>query len=390
MRRCAVAIGLAPVVLCAGAMPGSAAAHQDGAGEMQLAWQLSAPSATKEERNLLRREYRLSQASTDFWLDFDRLNGRIHESASSVGAMSSMIEGAPISAAPLHSLLAGLDAPAAVPEPAAARPDAVLAPPLPQAGMAWALLAAALLVPGFFLLRLLGAKSRRLRIEPAQAPPAEPVGLPEMTSPTEIAVTPPRQDGGEAAGLTRHTAPLPAEAPDGPADPVREELDHAMDLAEVMLSHGRTTGALQALKDYLQDHPDVSVRPWLGLLELYRQTGLREGFEDAAVTMHRHFNVKLPGWDEGIAGEPLRSFFDDDEHDAEILGLEQLPHILARIQATWPSESCLEYLRHLLADNRDGGRTGFPVSVVAEMLILEDILNDRLACQAQLPKEKQR
>ena len=158
-------------------------------------------------------------------------------------------------------------------------------------------------------------------------------------------------------------------------------MDHALDLAEVMLSYGRTTGAMQALKDYLHDHPTVSVRPWLKLLDLHRQTGMHEDFERTAETVHRYFNVQVPGWDDGVSGVPLRSFFDEEE-GIEILGLEQLAHLLAKIQATWPEASCLEYLRHLLVDNRGGGRMGFPVSVVAEILLLEDILNDRLAGQA--------
>jgi hypothetical protein len=46
---------------------------------MQLAWQLSAPVASEDERDLLRREYRLIQGASEFWVGFDNLNARITE-----------------------------------------------------------------------------------------------------------------------------------------------------------------------------------------------------------------------------------------------------------------------------------------------------------------------
>lgn len=355
---------------------------------MQLAWQLSTPAASEDERDLLRREYHLTQGASEFWVGFDKLNARIHGTADMVLSLRVLIDGAPAPRPQL--LLAGLETAPAEPAPiAAALPAAsipVARPAREEGGMAWPLVAAVL--GGLTLLlfrmrRTLGqphpAAVTRSPASP-DVPPQKPASLPAVEAPPAPEAL---QQADEAAdGLKRQTVPAPEAAPPPSVDPVREEMDHALDLAEVMLSYGRTTGATQALKDYLHDHPTVSVRPWLKLLDLHRQTGMREDFERAAETVHRHFNVKVPGWDEGISGVPLRSFFDDEEH-TEILGLEQLPHILEKIQATWPDASCLEYLRHLLVDNRGGGRMGFPVSVVAEILLLEDILNDRLAGQAR-------
>ncbi len=345
---------------------------------MQLTWQLSAPTASDDERDLLRREYRLTQAASDFWLGYDSLNARIHGTANLLRNLRDIVDGViPPVTRPLPLLLgpgtASIEsAPVAAALPLA--PETPLKPAVEEGGMAWALAVAVLGGLTFLLVRRRAAvparsvpsKRARHRVETAAVKPAVP-SAPEAS-----------QQADEAAdGLKRHTVPAPPPS----ADPIREEMDHAIDLAEVMLSYGRTTGAMQALKDYLHDHPTVSVRPWLKLLDLHRQTGMREDFERAAETVHRHFNVQVPGWDEGVSGVPLRSFFDEEE-GIEILGLEQLPHILAKIQATWPDASCLEYLRHLLVDNRGGGRLGFPVSVVAEILLLEDILNDRLAGQA--------
>jgi hypothetical protein len=352
---------------------------------MQLTWQLSAPTASDDERDLLRREYRLTQAASDFWLGYDSLNARIHGAANLLRNLREIVDGVTPPVTRSLPLLVGPGPASVEPTPIAAAlplaPETPAKPVVEEGGMEWTLGVAVLGGLTLLLIRRRAAvparsvPSRRARpeVETAVAKPAVP---PVPEAPPQAA-----DDAGGADGLKRHTVPASEAAPPPAVDSVREEVDHALDLAEVMLSYGRTTGAIQALKDYLYDHPETSVRPWLKLLDLHRQTGMREDFERAAETVHRHFNVKVPDWDEGVSGVPLRSFFDDEEH-TEILGLEQLPHILAKIQATWPDASCLEYLRHLLVDNRGGGRMGFPVSVVAEILLLEDILNDRLAGQA--------
>jgi hypothetical protein len=345
---------------------------------MQLTSQLSAANANETERDLLRGEYRLSQKSIDFWLGFDGLNARIHGAAENVRALRGLIEGTPPPAPP--SLLAGLLVP--MPEPvrpgsapaANSLPDAamtqktvsVTAEPTADGAAWW--VAGALGMLALVFLRLRGARYRPAAKMPAPATASLPAHAPSRAQPPAAA----------AEVVKQEAPPSSVSPPSPPIDLQRAELDHALDLAEVMLSYGRTGGAMQTLKDHLDNYPTASVRPWLKLLELFRQTGMREDFERAAATVHGHFNVRVPGWDEGVAGEPLRSFFDDEER-TELLCLEQIPHILAKVQATWPGPACLDYLRHLLADNRDGERLGFPVSVVAEILLLEDILIDRMA-----------
>ena len=379
------------MVLLLAAPHAMAAASQDAESALQLAVQMSVPGASEEERELLRREYRLTQAASEFWVRFDGLNARIHGMADIVRSLRGLIEGAPAATPPV-ALLVNLDvAPVAPAAPAVLpMPTQLSAPKVAalQSFMTWAAVAAAVL--GLLTLVLLRWRNAKAAVPSASEThdgrtadtalrmPAL-IPLHEMPSAPERLL--PATD--DAGGLKRQTVPTP-EATPLHVDPVREEMDHALDLAEVMLSYGRTTGAMQALKDYLHEHPMVSVRPWLKLLELHRQMGMREEFELAAEAVHRYFNVKVPGWDEGVSGVPLQSFFDEEEGErAEILGLEQLPHILAKIQATWPEAACREYLHHLLVDNRDGGRMGFPVSIVAEILLLEDILDDRLAGHAR-------
>ncbi len=352
---------------------------------MKMSWKLSAPAATEEERDLLRREYRLSQASSEFWLGFDSLNARIHAATDLLRSLRGVVESLSPSSArlplPLHETAPAEKAPVAP-----ALPQLQAAPaatPAAEAAMPWMLAAAAVLGGlTFFLFRRYRARQPAYLQQDAFFEANERIA--EMPAPPTQEPEPPSatQASGADDGLRRNTVPAPEPELSRPAfNPDREEMDHALDLAEVMLSYGRKSGAMQTLKDYLREHPTVSVRPWLRLLELHRQTGMREDFELAAEMVHRHFNVKVPGWDEGVSGVPLQSFFEEDE-GVEILGLEQVPHIMARIQATWPFAECQQYLQNLLLDNRGGGRQGFPVSVVAEILLLEDILNDRLAGQA--------
>jgi len=349
---------------------------------MQLTSQLSAANANETERDLLRGEYRLSQKSSDFWLGFDGLNARIHGAAENVRALRGLIEGGPQPAPVKPSLLAGLDMPVPMPAPvrkgsapgAKPLPDAamernpVTVPAEPTAGsMAW-WVAGALGMLSLILFRVRGGRQHPAVAMPVPVAANLPAHAPSREPPPAVA----------AEEVKQEAPPSSVSPPSPPIDLQRAEVDHAIDLAEVMLSYGRTGGAMQTLKDHLDNYPTASVRPWLKLLMLFRQTGMREDFERAAATVHGHFNVRVPGWDEGVAGEPLRSFFDDEEH-TELLSLEQIPHILAKVLATWPDSACLAYLRHLLADNRGGERLGFPISVVAEILLLEDILIDRMA-----------
>jgi hypothetical protein len=54
------------------------------------------------------------------------------------------------------------------------------------------------------------------------------------------------------------------------------------------------------------------------------------------------------------------------------------PHIREGIAKTWGTNEGLTYLKHLLRDTRNGQRTGFPLSIVREILFLLDLLETRL------------
>ena len=54
-------------------------------------------------------------------------------------------------------------------------------------------------------------------------------------------------------------------------------------------------------------------------------------------------------------------------------GIESMPHIIGEIVGRWESGNVVDYMDRLLRDNRGGTRTGFPLSVVADLLFLIDL-----------------
>lgn len=160
---------------------------------------------------------------------------------------------------------------------------------------------------------------------------------------------------------------LPRKAASGGVEePAIEEHKSAVELAEIMMSFGRVQGAAETLAEFVRSNPREAVAPWLKLLEVYRAAGLRAEFETIAGELNKTFNVITVGWSNY---ESLR--------DARA-SLEDLPHISETIQKSWGTSVCQRYLQHLLHDNRDGTRQGFPISTVDEILTLSAILEDQL------------
>ena len=152
---------------------------------------------------------------------------------------------------------------------------------------------------------------------------------------------------------------------DQSAVPANEEAppshEHVLELAEIMVSFGRSEGAAQTLSEFLRDYPKESLIPWLKLLDLYHKGGRRGEYDDLAPKLNRAFNVKVPDW-EHFNG-PITSE-----------SVEQFAHIMARVNATWPNQDCLDYLTELLSDNRAGTRVGFPLGVIDDILLLKSML----------------
>lgn len=290
------------------------------------------------ERALLRLEHRSGQF-------------RIAEGEMLV-EMTARMENMGRTIAELHTLIAAAPAPAGIPcrsEPApnCPQPVATAAP----AGEDWPWLEMAL-VAGVSL--LLGFLLRRPRGIPAVPPLArqEPVPAHDRTR------SPPATEG-------HATLPPPAtQTPVTGAPPLDDSISDAelsLELADVMVSMGLGGGAVQTLEGHIRQHPRHALFHWLKLLEVYRRFGQHEEFEKAARELQHHFNISPPLW------HPVAA-------DASAPSLEDYPHISGHLQELWRQRACAEYLNHLLEDNRDGSRIGFPSSVVDEILLLLELL----------------
>lgn len=164
------------------------------------------------------------------------------------------------------------------------------------------------------------------------------------------------QDETETSNIVRF-------APSARDDDIIDVAEHesAMELAEIMLSFGRLKGAAQTLADFVEANPKQSIEPWLKLLEIYREAGMRREFETTAKRLNHFYNVGVIAWEE-------------NDRDAGIESLERFSHIRDRLVSTWGTPDCLEYLHRLLLDNRNGSRSGFSLTVLDEILFLTSIL----------------
>lgn len=151
-----------------------------------------------------------------------------------------------------------------------------------------------------------------------------------------------------------------------PFDETVDEHDSALELAEIMMSFGRTQGAAETLADYIRSNPRQAVKPWLKLLEVYHVAGMRAEFEALTRQLNKTFNVKMIGWsDFKVANSSPES-------------IEQMPHLIARLQELWGTQEAQIYIHQILRDNRNGTRQGFPLAVVEELLLMLAVLDDQL------------
>ena len=151
-----------------------------------------------------------------------------------------------------------------------------------------------------------------------------------------------------------------------PFDETVDEQDSALELAEIMMSFGRTQGAAETLADYIRNNPRQAVKPWLKLLDVYHVAGMRAEFEALTRQLNKTFNVKMISWGDFKAA---RSTPDS---------IEQIGHVMQRLQEQWGTQEAQAYIHQILRDNRNGTRQGFPLNAVEELLLLLAILDDQL------------
>ena len=138
------------------------------------------------------------------------------------------------------------------------------------------------------------------------------------------------------------------------------ELSQVTDEAQVYADLGRNDQAIALLRDHIdaQTGEVTSPAPWLMIFELYRRTNNRQGYDELAPQFRKHFNGRVPDWDN--YGHELA--LDD--------GLEAFPHLVARIERDWGTANAFKFLEELLYDNRGGSRLGFSLAAYREILLL--------------------
>lgn len=144
------------------------------------------------------------------------------------------------------------------------------------------------------------------------------------------------------------------------------EASPVMELAEIMLTFGRVKGAAQALQEYIDHNPQDALQPWVRLMDVYRIAGMREEFEAVASNLNRNFNVEVQSWSGDQGGLTA-------EGSPRARSIEDIRHVMARVEELWPTGEADAYLHQLLRDNRGGQRLGFPLPVVEDILFLIDL-----------------
>jgi hypothetical protein len=226
-----------------------------------------------------------------------------------------------------------------------------------------------------------------LRIEPRMASEASPPAVATATAPQAAAsANPPASIPAATAAapqpldvdfsmeeadpetVARANARVPVPRTDnGPTRlPERRQetkVEATLQLAEIMLSMGLEQGAAQALVEYTEANPRDAVYHWLKLLGIYRKRGLHKEFAETAEKLRQNFNIQAEYVAQAGTGE--------------VPTLEKFSRVAEHVQEIWsrPAE-CIDYLRRLLEDNREGARAGFPQSVAEEILFLVEILQE--------------
>ena len=138
------------------------------------------------------------------------------------------------------------------------------------------------------------------------------------------------------------------------------ELSQVTDEAQVYADLGRNDQAIELLRDHIDSQTGelTSPAPWLMIFELYRRTNNRQGYDELAPQFRKHFNGRVPDWDN--YGHELA--LDD--------GLEAFPHLVARIERDWGTGEARKFLEELLYDNRSGSRLGFSLAAYRDILLL--------------------
>ena len=149
-----------------------------------------------------------------------------------------------------------------------------------------------------------------------------------------------------------------------------------LDHADVFLSHGRTSLAVQLLQNHLLDFPKQSVTIWLFLLDLLAKENMQAVYEQTALECKEHFNIRIAAFSNDEAS-PKQSF-------------EDFPRLNAGLQDVWGKPAAVVYLDDLIYNSRLETRVGFEKSVLEELLLLKSIAHEAISTASviQLDEKK--
>lgn len=113
-----------------------------------------------------------------------------------------------------------------------------------------------------------------------------------------------------------------------------------------------------------------SARPWLQMLDSFRQNSDHSGFENIRKEIKKFFNVKINPWDVRALGEQKQ--------------LSDYPHIVQKILDLWPTDEVVTYLERLMHNSRMSPREGFDLTMFQQ---LESLME--LASRPDRPRQLQ-
>lgn len=149
---------------------------------------------------------------------------------------------------------------------------------------------------------------------------------------------------------------------------LKEEEFSVLDHADVFLSHGRATLAIQLLQNHLLEHPKQSVTIWLFLLDLLQKEKLQTVYQETALDCKLHFNVEVADFSE--TAEPVAL---SDKNS-----LEDFPHLTKGLQKVWGTSASVIYLDDLIYNNRLEPRAGLPKTVFEELVLLRSMAQEKV------------
>lgn len=137
-----------------------------------------------------------------------------------------------------------------------------------------------------------------------------------------------------------------------------------LDHADVFLSHGRASLAIQLLQNHLLDFPKQSVTIWLFLLDLLAKENLETLYKETTLECKKYFNVKISEF----------AALEKDENES----LDSFPRLTEGLQAVWNTSASITYLNDLIYNTRSEPRSGLSRSLLEELIMLKAIAQENL------------